>query len=122
MELKTRKSFLFILILCAILFSYFPALLHAQTFNYKKTITIDHTKVSAALTNFPVLVSIANDNDLKNHVTSANGYDLIFEDSGGGISYGYDAPNRLIWIYYPDGRMVMYTYDSAGNRTKLTSR
>jgi len=50
---------------------------------YRKTITIDHTKVPSTLTNFPVLVSISNDSDLKNHVTSVNGYDLIFMDAGG---------------------------------------
>ena len=49
---------------------------------YRKTLTIDHTKVSSTLTNFPVLVSISNDSDLKNHVTSVNGYDLIFMDGG----------------------------------------
>jgi hypothetical protein len=58
-------------------------MLHALTFQYGKPITIDHTKVPSTLTNFPVLVSIANDNDLKNHVTSPNGYDLVFTDAIG---------------------------------------
>ena len=35
---------------------------------------------SAALTNFPVLIS-TNDTDLKNYVTNATGYDIIFVDS-----------------------------------------
>jgi hypothetical protein len=56
------KLVLLVLILAAIIF--LPLLAHAQTFQYGKTITIDHTKVSDALTNFPVLVSISNDNDL----------------------------------------------------------
>jgi hypothetical protein len=82
MNLKSKtKLILFILISGAIVL--FPILLHAQTYLYYKPITIDHTKVSASLSNFPVLVSISNDNDLKNHVTNANGYDLIFKDAGG---------------------------------------
>jgi YD repeat-containing protein len=70
-------SFIFILISGAIILS--PVIASAE-YAYRKAITIDHTKVSATLTNFPVLVSISNDNDLKNHVTSANGYDLVFKD------------------------------------------
>jgi YD repeat-containing protein len=73
-------SFIFILISAAILL--FPAIVKAE-YAYQKAITINHTKVPATLTNFPVLVSIANDNDLKNHVTSPNGYDLVFKDIGG---------------------------------------
>ena len=52
-------------------------------FLYRKTITIDHTKVSATLSNFPFMVSIANDNDLKNHVSSPSGYDIVFIGSSG---------------------------------------
>ena len=33
---------------------------------YRKEITIDHTKVTADLINFPVLISVDADNDLKN--------------------------------------------------------
>jgi hypothetical protein len=56
-----------------------------MAYQYKKLITIDHTKVSADLTSFPVLISIT-DNDLRTvanggFVQNANGYDLIFMDS-----------------------------------------
>ncbi len=60
-----------------------PTVLLAENFHYSKTITIDHTKVPSTLSNFPLLVTIANDNDLKNHVTNPNGYDLVFKDAGG---------------------------------------
>ena len=32
--------------------------------NYRKKITIDHTKVAATLTNFPVLINLTSDTDL----------------------------------------------------------
>jgi YD repeat-containing protein len=70
----------FVLISATILLS--PFIANAE-YNYRKAITIDHTKVSATLANFPLLVSISNDNDLKNHVTSPSGYDLVFKDGGG---------------------------------------
>jgi YD repeat-containing protein len=73
-------SFILILISGALLL--FPAVVKAD-YAYKKAITIDHTKISATLTNFPVLVSITNDNDLKSHVTSPSGYDLVFKDGSG---------------------------------------
>ena len=56
-------------------------------FSYRKAITIDRTRVGASclanLTNFPVLIRIQNDKDLKTtanggRVTSSNGYDIIF--------------------------------------------
>ncbi len=71
-----------ILFLLSGVFVLFPSIVKAD-YAYKKAITIDHTKVSATLTNFPTLVSISNDNDLKNHVTSPNGYDLVFKDGSG---------------------------------------
>lgn len=46
-------------------------------FRYKKTITVDHTKVAADLTNFPVLVSLY-DKDLRTDVQS-NGDDIVFK-------------------------------------------
>jgi hypothetical protein len=47
-----------------------------SNWQYRKLITIDHTKVSSSLTNFPILISIT-DNDLKAHAKS-NGYDIAF--------------------------------------------
>lgn len=34
-------------------------------------------------------------------------------------SYEYDELNRLVRVSYPDGRVVSYEYDAAGNRTKM---
>jgi len=47
--------------------------------NYRKKITIDHTKVSGTLTDFPVLISIT-DNDIKNHAKS-DGRDFVITAS-----------------------------------------
>jgi hypothetical protein len=54
-------------------------------YGYKKKITIDHTKVDGDETDFPVLISVT-DNDLRDeansgHVKSASGYDIIFTNS-----------------------------------------
>lgn len=38
----------------------------------------------------------------------------------GTITYQYDSLNRLIGVTYPDGTVIQYTYDAAGNRLKLT--
>lgn len=56
-----------------------------SSFGYKKKIEIDHTKVNGDETDFPVLVSVT-DNDLRDeansgHVKSSSGYDIIFSDS-----------------------------------------
>jgi len=47
------------------------------SFTYNKQITIDHTQVDSALTNFPVLVNIT-DADLASHVENSSGYDIAF--------------------------------------------
>ena len=38
------------------------------------------------------------------------------EKNGNKTIYKYDSSNRLISVFYPSGRFVNYTYDSAGNR------
>ena len=59
-------------------------------FTYRKKITIDYTKVGAScgtdLSNFPMLINISGDANLKTtgnggHVTSASGYDIIFRSA-----------------------------------------
>ena len=52
--------------------------------NYRKKITIDNTKVSgsANLSNFPVLINLSSDNDLKNNA-QADGDDILFTSSDG---------------------------------------
>lgn len=64
-----------------------------MAYAYYKTITIDKTKVSGGsdLSNFPVLVKIATDNDLRTvanggHVQSNSGYDIVFAADSGGSS------------------------------------
>ena len=56
-----------------------------STFGYRKSITIDKTKVTctADMSNFPILVNIASDDDLRTtgnggHVESSSGYDIVF--------------------------------------------
>lgn len=36
------------------------------------------------------------------------------------VTYKYDALGRLIEVRYPNGRVVTYSYDPAGNRTTVT--
>ena len=38
--------------------------------------------------------------------------------SAGTTTYQYDALGRVIEVDYPDGSIVQYTYDAAGNRTR----
>ena len=37
------------------------------------------------------------------------------------ITYSYDALNRLVEARYPDGTVVRYSYDPAGNRTAVVA-
>ena len=69
--------------------------LYAQPpgYGYGKTITVDAGQVigSSALTDFPVMVRISGDNDLRTsanggHVEHANGYDIIFTSNQAGTT------------------------------------
>ena len=51
------------------------------TWDYSKKITIDHTKVDATLTNFPILVHITGDTDLGSHAQD-DGDDILFTMDG----------------------------------------
>lgn len=35
------------------------------------------------------------------------------------VQYAYDPLGRLISVTYPNGRVVTYTYDAAGNRIRV---
>lgn len=37
----------------------------------------------------------------------------------GTTTYKYDALGRVVEVDYPDGSIVYYTYDAAGNRTQV---
>ncbi len=39
--------------------------------------------------------------------------------NAGTTTYKYDVQGRVIEIDYPNGTVVLYTYDNAGNRTKV---
>lgn len=70
----------------------------------RKSITIDHTKVSADLTGFPVLISVT-DSDLALKAQS-NGYDILFTDSSGSIRLSheiesYDSGDLVAWVNVP---------------------
>jgi hypothetical protein len=91
-------------------------------FNYRKQINLDYTKVStscsANLTNFPVLISITNDPNLRTRandptngrVENSNGWDIIFRASDGitGLPHevvkydgGASAGTILAWVKIP---------------------
>jgi len=52
------------------------------TWGYRKNITIQKSRVSGTLTNFPVLINFVSDSDLRDHARS-DGHDILFTDSSG---------------------------------------
>ena len=107
-------------------------------FSYKRTITIDHTKVpNTDQSNFPVLVDIT-DNALKTvansgHVTNANGYDIEFftasDLSGTKLSheiefYDGSAGHIIMWVKLPLVTTASNTvfYMGYGNSSITTSQ
>jgi len=93
----------------------------------RKKITIDHTKVSATLTNFPVLFS-RTDIDLKAHAKS-DGSDILFTNSGGTKlkreieKYNGSTGELVAWVRIPslsstiDTEVYIYYGNAGGAET-----
>jgi YD repeat-containing protein len=47
---------------------------------------------------------------------------VSFATLAGTLDYKYDALGRLTEVKHPDGSVVSYTLDPAGNRTEVASR
>jgi hypothetical protein len=90
LTLNMKKRFLITIL--------FLGLIHQNSFSqsaicsykYRKRITFDPSKVSGSsdLLNFPALISITSDNDLRSvsnsgHVENSNGYDIVFTSDDG---------------------------------------
>ena len=73
----------------------------ADSYNYRKRITVDHSRVGSGcshLYDFPVLIDIQNDPNLKTisnggHVFSANGHDIIFKNQDGSSQLDHEVLN-----------------------------
>ncbi len=86
---------------------------------YRKSITIQYTKVSSAQSNFPVLISTTQ-TDLKNYARS-DGHDILFTDSSGSTKLNHEIENytsstgKLVaWVQVPTlsstANTVIYMY------------
>jgi hypothetical protein len=82
------------------------------TYDYCKRITIPRGNVTAPtnpgyLADFPLLVKIVNNNDLKDGVTHAEGWDIVFiDDTCGSLkheieSYDSDTGTLVAWVKIP---------------------
>lgn len=117
-----RNSLVLILLFCLNLAAFSQSAV--CSYKYRKRITIDPTKVSGPidLTNFPVLISITSDNDLRTvansgHVESANGFDIVFTAADGVTllsfqSERYTATTGLYtaWVLVPNLSTSLNTY------------
>jgi len=106
---------------------------YSTSWSYRKSITVDNTKVSADLTNFPVLINLSSDASLASHAKT-DGSDIIFTSSDGttklerGIERYTTATGELVaWIKIPslanstDTVIYMYYGNAAGAETNSTS-
>ena len=77
--------------------------------NYRKEITIDHTKVTGSFTNFPVLISLSGDSNLASFA-QANGDDIVFTNQDGTVVLAHEID------YYNSGTLQAWV-----NVTSLSS-
>ncbi|MDD1670920.1 MAG: DUF2341 domain-containing protein, partial [Methanomicrobiales archaeon] len=73
----------------------------------RKKITIDHTKVSATQTDFPVLINLSSDSGLQSHARS-DGYDILFTSTDGTTKLSHEIDKYtsstgalLAWVKVP---------------------
>ena len=88
----------------------------AQGWLYRKTITIDHTKVAGTLAGFPVLINLTSDADLAAHAL-ANGNDIVFMDSYG---VAHQLPHEIEYFDHATGRLVAWVNVSSLSSTSDT--
>jgi hypothetical protein len=102
--------------------------------NYRKKITINHTKVVANLTDFPVLISLASDSDLVSGAQN-NGNDILFTSTDGITKLDHEielyigSNGRLVaWVRVPglssSTDTILYIYygnSSCGNQQNPVS-
>ncbi|MEE8458691.1 MAG: DUF2341 domain-containing protein [Phycisphaerales bacterium] len=103
---------------------------YSSSWIYRKRLTIDSTKVTEALTNFPVLVSMT-DTDLQ--AARADGFDFVFTDDDGVTKLDHeierwdDGTGELIaWVRVPSvpdtvdkDLFVYYGYASAADQQNV---
>ncbi len=100
---------------------------YSLSWNFRKKITIDHTKVAASQTNFPVLISLTTDADLASSAL-ANGNDILFTSADGTTKLDHEIENftvsngKLIaWVRIPslsstvDTDLYMYFNNSGSS-------
>jgi len=89
---------------------------YSYGWQYRKTITINHSQVPTDLTNFPVLISFSSDTDLTTHAQT-NGDDILFmNDAGVATKLHHEIEN------YSSGTLVAWvnvTYISSTQDTVL---
>lgn len=131
------KQLTSVFVVFSILFCMTLSMAHAE-YAYRKAITIGHSKVSGSspLSNFPVLISIASDNDLRTsvnggHLQNSNGYDFEFRASDGSARLNHEvehyiaATGQLIaWVNIPvlspEIDTVIYLHYGDGTLTTST--
>jgi hypothetical protein len=80
----------------------------ANGWTYRRSITVDHNKVSATLANFPVLIDITS-TDLKSPKVRSDAYDILFMDGVGSAnkldheieSYTSSTGHLVAWVRLP---------------------
>lgn len=87
-----------------------------SSWQYRKKITIDHTKVSSDQNNFPVYLDLSSDPDLATHA-QADGDDILFTKSDGVTKLDHDLARKSstdqfspdgAWCWFQDPRAIHY--------------
>jgi hypothetical protein len=87
---------------------------------YSRTLTVNSGQAPSILSDFPLLVSISNDQDLQAHVASSDGRDIIFTDPANTLQYPSEIENYsrsqgtlVAWVKVPslaDGTEIKMWY------------